>query len=346
MKIIFCHEKDFSKYKLPFFNKKKNLIKKIPKTLFISGGSRNGNHLVWSLLDGNKNLPTLAGEDKFLSSLFKIDFNSIKVKKSFEINKINFAKKLSGGSYDKWKKIHSENLKKANWAGLKFTKKAPLIEFPEFQAKVFYKEYTNTLKENLKSSVFCFYDLYIAYLKGLNKLSNKKNYKTYRFINTESGLRKEILFLLKNGANIKCVIPIRKFESFYFSKCQNMFNSTKLKKNYLKEIWSQWKNKTLDYLYLKKKYPNNIILVFFEDIENLNKREFYIKKILKKLRLKFNKINLIPTSFRKKVFPNSSFKKKIKSFKKNQKFEEFRFPKKNIPRNYRKIYNEVKKLVY
>ena len=346
MKIIFCHEKDFSKYKLPFFNKKKNLIKKIPKTLFISGGSRNGNHLVWSLLDGNKNLPTLAGEDKFLSSLFKIDFNSIKVKKSFEINKINFAKKLSGGSYDKWKKIHSENLKKANWAGLKFTKKAPLIEFPEFQAKVFYKEYTNTLKENLKSSVFCFYDLYIAYLKGLNKLSNKKNYKTYRFINTESGLRKEILFLLKNGANIKCVIPIRKFESFYFSKCQNMFNSTKLKKNYLKEIWSQWKNKTLDYLYLKKKYPNNIILVFFEDIENLNKREFYIKKILKKLRLKFNKINLIPTSFRKKVFPNSSFKKKIKLFKKNQKFEEFIFPKKNIPRNYRKIYNEVKKLVY
>ena len=328
MKIIFCHEKDFSKYKLPFFNKKKNLIKKIPKTLFISGGSRNGNHLVWSLLDGNKNLPTLAGEDKFLSSLFKIDFNSIKVKKSFEINKINFAKKLSGGSYDKWKKIHTENLKKANWAGLKFTKKAPLIEFPEFQAKVFYKEYTNTLKENLKSSVFCFYDLYITYLKGLNKLSNKKNYKTYRFINTESGLRKEILFLLKNGANIKCVIPIRKFESFYFSKCQNMFNSTKLKKNYLKEIWSQWKNKTLDYLYLKKKYPNNIILVFFEDIENLNKREFYIKKILKKLRLKFNKINLIPTSFRKKVFPNSSFKKKLNHLKKTKNLRNLDFQRK------------------
>ena len=125
-----------------------------------------------------------------------------------------------------------------------------------------------------------------------------------------------------------------------------MFNSTNFKKNYLKEIWAQWRNKTLDYLYLKKKYPNNIILVFFEDLEDVNKREFYIKNILKKLRLKFNKINLTPTSFRKKVFPNSSFKKKIKSLKKNQKFEEFKFPKKNIPRNYSKIYNEVKKIVY
>ena len=98
-----------------------------------------------------------------------------------------------------------------------------------FQAKIFYKEYTNTLRKNLKSSTFCFYDLYIAYLKALNKLSNKKTHKTYRFMIAESGLRKEILFLLKNGAYIKCVIPIRKFESFYYTITKSYFGNSKIR---------------------------------------------------------------------------------------------------------------------
>ena len=344
--MTFFHEKNFDNYKKPFFIKKKNLIKKIPKTIIISGGSRNGNHLVWSLLDGNKDLPTLAGEDKFLSSLFKIKVNSKKVKKNFEKNNLNFVKKLSGVNFDKWKKIHNENLIKENWAGFKFNKKAPLLEFPMFQPKIFYEEYITSLKKNLKNSTFCFYDLYVAYLEALLKLSNKKTNHTYKFIYAESGLRKELLFLLKNGANIKCVVPIRKFESFYFSKCKNMFNSTEIKKSYLNEIWRQWRNKTLDYLYIKKKYPKNIILVRFEDIENVNIREFFVKKILKKLELKFNKINSITTSFRQKVSPNSSFRNKIKKFKKKQKFDPFKYPEKFLPKDYRKIYNKVEKLIY
>ena len=297
-------------------------------------------------MDGNKDLPTLAGEDKFLSSLFKIKVNSKKVKKNFEKNNLNFVKKLSGVNFDKWKKIHNENLIKENWAGFKFNKKAPLLEFPMFQPKIFYEEYITSLKKNLKNSTFCFYDLYVAYLEALLKLSNKKTNHTYKFIYAESGLRKELLFLLKNGANIKCVVPIRKFESFYFSKCKNMFNSTEIKKSYLNEIWGQWRNKTLDYLYIKKKYPKNIILVRFEDIENVNIREFFVKKILKKLELKFNKINSITTSFRQKVSPNSSFRNKIKKFKKKQKFDPFKYPEKFLPKDYRKIYNKVEKLIY
>ena len=346
MEITFSHEKNINKYKIPFFIKKKNLIKKIPKTLFVSGGSRNGNHLVWSLLDGNKDLPTLAGEDKFLSSLFKINFNSKKVQKKFDKNNLNFVKKLSGGNFDKWKKIHNENLIKEDWAGLKFTKKAPLLEFPKFQPKIFYEKYIASLKKNLENSTFCFHDLYLANLEALLKLSNKKTNHAYKFIYAESGLRKEILFLLKNGANIKCIVPIRKFEDFYFSKCKNMFNSTEIKKKYLKEIWAQWRNKTLDYLYIKEKYPKNIILVLFEDLENANKRDFYIKKILSKLGLKYNNINSIATSFKKKVYPNSSFKNKIEKFKKKKKFNPFKFSDQLLPRSYRKIYNKVEKLKY
>ena len=54
----------------PFFKSNKKLVKRIPKTLIISGGSRNGNHIVWSLLDGNSQLLYLPGEDKFLSQTF------------------------------------------------------------------------------------------------------------------------------------------------------------------------------------------------------------------------------------------------------------------------------------
>ena len=53
-----------------------------------------------------------------------------------------------------------------------------------------------------------------------------------------------------------------------------------------------------------------------------------MKKILKKLRLKFNKINLIPTSFEKKVLPNSSFRKKIKSLKKIKNLRNLDFQRK------------------
>ena len=52
-----------------FFNiKKKTQFKK--KILIVSGGSRNGNHLVTSLLDSHEQLPTLPGEDRFLSQIF------------------------------------------------------------------------------------------------------------------------------------------------------------------------------------------------------------------------------------------------------------------------------------
>ena len=39
--------------------------------LLISGPSRNGNHLVHSLLDGHLNLPRIAGEDSTLNELFE-----------------------------------------------------------------------------------------------------------------------------------------------------------------------------------------------------------------------------------------------------------------------------------
>ena len=63
--------------------------------------------------------------------------------------------------------------------------------------------------------------------------------------------------------------------------------------------------------------------------------------------LKFQKINLIPTIFKKKVLPNSSFfvrrKKKIytTTIKTN-----LIFPKNKIPKKYYSVYKKMKKLSY
>ena len=75
---MFYHDKETPNLKVDFFNKNKNKLKNIKKTLIISGGSRNGNHLLWSLLDGNNDIPYLPGEDKFLSQIFTLNLKSNK----------------------------------------------------------------------------------------------------------------------------------------------------------------------------------------------------------------------------------------------------------------------------
>ena len=127
----FFHSKETPDLNQEFFIKKKNLIIKIPKTLIISGGSRNGNHLVWSLLDGNSQLPYLPGEDKFLSQVFWRAFrNKKKFKREFLNDKFNFFRKLHGIYYDKWERIYLKQLNLKKWAGAYAAKAAPLQEFP------------------------------------------------------------------------------------------------------------------------------------------------------------------------------------------------------------------------
>ena len=78
-----------------------------------------------------------------------------------------------------------------------------------------------------------------------------------------------------------------------------------------------------------------------------------MKKICKKLGIKFEKINMFPTHFKNNVQPNSSFTELFRS-KKKTKFRLINmkniysliFPKKKIPREYFKIYKSVEKNSY
>ena len=104
--------------------------------------------------------------------------------------------------------------------------------------------------------------------------------------------------------------PKRRFETFYFSKIKSLFNSTSITKEYIKEAWEQWYHKSYDYLQLKKKFPKKFLIVPYEDFADKNKRKNSIKKVCQKLNIKFDKINLLTTHYKKGILPKDSLHKK------------------------------------
>ena len=75
----------------------------------------------------------------------------------------------------------------------------------------------------------------------------------------------------------------------------------------MNDLWEHWRHKVIDYLLLKKKYPNKIYLIKFEDL--VNNPKSISKKICKILKIKYSKKMLSPTVLGKKSFGNSSYKK-------------------------------------
>lgn len=330
---------------------KKNILKlnNIPKTLIISGGSRNGNHLIWSLLDGNKGIPFLPGEDKFLSQIF---WRNLKSQRKFladlKKKKSSFLRTMSGLKSNKWLRVFKDKINKNVWAGKHKPSIMPLLEFPKSKNKVNYPRYKNYLDINFTNE-YDFFNIWYLYLRAFKLLTNNEKKKLkYQYIYAESGLRRELLFLAENDFDFICIAPVRKFETFYFSKIKSIFNSTQINKKFIKEAWEQWYHKTSDYLYLKKKYPKKFVLLPFEDFSNIKKRKKSIKKLFKILDLKFDKINLKPTHYKKQVLPNSSFNIKVRNFKKKIKEKDMKlvFPPKKIPSKYYEFYKKVEKKFY
>ena len=327
--------------------KKKTKSKK--KILIVSGGSRNGNHLVSSSLDGHSKLPYICGEDLFLSQLFwenllrKERFR--KVYKSKIIYK-DIAK-LSGKRFDKWKKIFKgnfDNITKAQWSGNHDVDHVPLVEYPNHFKDINYIKYINLLKKNFKNHKFDFDFFFTNYLKSYNSLSYKNDNQkklAYDYIYALSGLRRELYLLLKKNYNVKCIVPVRNFETFYYSKIYSKYRTLKIKQEYITEAWGHWKNKTLDYMILKQMYPKKIFLVSYEDLAM--KKIWAFKKICKFLNIKYEKNLLENTSEDRKVRPNTSFKSRVM---KKYNYRGLKLSKKYIPKYYFEIKKVFKEKLY
>lgn len=336
------NQKFFSMYK-------KTTSKK--KILIISGGSRNGNHLITSILDNHPQLPYSPGEDNLLSQLFwkfLIEKNEIQKKlKNRDLTK--YIKNLSGVKFDKWKRISLGKINKKRWAGNHKKGYVSTIEYPNQKIDINYEEYEKNIIlnfQNLKKRNF--ENIFEKYMAAFSRLAPINKNSKYDYLYVNSGLRRELYFLLKKKYDVKIIVPIRKFKTFYPSKviARYLNKNQKRKKKilnhgYLQEAWMHWRNKTIDYLILKKLYPKKILIVKFEDLSKKS-NNLYLRKVCKFLNINFSKNLKKNTSHGKEIIPNTSYGSLYQKVIRKKLIEK----KIQFPKEYKSIYKIVNKYSY
>ena len=304
------------KFKNKSFWERNTNFDEIGNILFLSGPARNGNHLLMSLLDGHSKILSQPGEDfmlrEFLSRVKEDEETAIK--NLTGKNNIEYILKMSGGKFNKWEKLHEYNLKnyKSNlWSGQQPENEGHVTDFQDITPKINYlsfRDYLYSKQKDIQSSDN-FFDFFSIYLKALQYLVGSENYKKFKypFIWVFSGLRRELFFLFERTNNVRCITPIRRFETFYHSYARSRFNTDQIEQDVLNELWEHWRHKTIDYLLLKKKYPEKIDLVTFENlIQNTHRT---INTICKKLKIDIEEISTKPTTLGVFNKGNSSFAK-------------------------------------
>lgn len=363
-KTPFCYKekKKFRYYEMPpfksqYFKNKKILNELSQKCLFISGPARNGNHLLLSLLDNHPEIESEIGEDDMIRTVFSHAIvNEKKVIQKIKSGNLNYILNLSGQppygkgkGVNKWKKLYlmyKKNIKSKVWSGNQPEGKPHITDFQNIVPKIDYLKFLDTLKKSKKNlsetkSFLDFFDIYLgAKLKLATNKSKKK--KKIKFRWTGSGLRRELFYLLERSNKIICLTPIRKFENFYYSYAKTRHSTTEINQTALNDLWEHWRHKVIDYLILKKKYPNKIYLIQFEDLINNPKR--VMKKICKILNINFSHSLLKPTLLGKSHLGNSSFKKEKNQIGKIYKSVANRkLPNVELPNEYAEIIKLIKK---
>ena len=349
-KELYC-EKESPKFTdKKFWNLKTVKFNQKNKILFISGGSRNGNHLVTSLLDSVDEIPFYPGEDKLLTKIFNLSkSNHERLIKNLNQNPKKILLGMSGYYYNKWKKIYLLNILKKTkfnskkyWAGRHPNRFVAMPEHYGHLHKVDYKKFQKKLEYIVKkkSNFKDIFSLFYNYLEAYRLLVKPKKKILYQYTYACSGMRKEMNFFAKSKNKFKCVVPIRDFRSFYFSKIKGRYNVNKINNFYLNEAWDHWKHKTIDYLLLKKKYPEKFVLVRYEDLTSKKNKS---RKLLNSLGIR-KKYFMNATMHGVPVKGNSSFKGikrkpgEIKDLSKSR-----LLPKKFIPKEYYDITKLIKK---
>ena len=318
----------------------------IGNILFLSGPARNGNHLLMSLMDGHSKLLSLPGEDfllrEFLSRVKEDENQAIKDLRGK--NNIEYILNMSGGKFNKWEELHKLNIEKKTsnlWSGQQPENEGHVTDFQDLIPRINYlsfKDYLYSKKKEIDNTEN-FFDFFAIYLKALQYLVDEQDNDklVYPYSWVFSGLRRELFFLFERTQNIKCITPIRRFESFYHSYAKSRFKTEDVDQDILNELWEHWRHKTIDYLLIKKKYPDKIFFIRFENLINNTKE--VINNINSRLGIEFEDIQLKPTTLKENNKGNSSYAKsekyrgKIFSEPLNNKFNDLI----KMPREYQAI---------
>ena len=145
------------------------------------------------------------------------------------MDKLHLEKK----GFNKWKKLFYSNSKNYTWSGKQKEGAGHIYDYQGIKTKIRYYQYENYLKTREKeiSSSNNFLDIFSIYLDAIKKLYYKKsNNLKYNHVWFGSGLRRELKFLLERNKNIVCLVPIRKFETFYYSYSMSRHKPKKFSK--------------------------------------------------------------------------------------------------------------------
>lgn len=284
------------------------------KGLLLSGPSRNGNHLLHSLLDSHPQLPRIAGEDSILNAVFD-RLLSVFEETCLELESTGAAaylRSLSGsGKFDKWQRIHGyfagEEVDEQDgsaqlWSGVQYGRgKAGFVfDYQDTEVAIDYPAFRSALSARIPSgsAVGSLYAMIVHYMECLPVLdrefaARQNKLMRYSGILFGSGSRGELDWMLARGDYLDCVAPVRPFETYYYSFSKGFFNTTDVRPDILQEAWEHWSHKVTDYLIIQSNYPDRLCMVNFEHM--VLDTESTMRRVCDFLQIAFDPIVLEPT---------------------------------------------------
>jgi hypothetical protein len=346
--LTFYHE-----LKVPYNKFFHNSNKSNSRLLVVSSPSRNGNHALLSLLDSHPSLPRTPGEDSFLCSSFQLANYDIHqfIKNIKGEDCVEFIESLSEKTHlSKWKETHNSfvnNTKHDIHSGIQSKDEKNFIpDYEKTLIDVNYNKYHDFLLKNQNKikELKKLRNIFEIYLESLSLLDNDKKKTNYSGYIVGSGMRTELKWIFDNFPNTRTICSIRNFDTYAITHIKSRYRvDDYTNKELLKEAWEYWLHKTIDYIYLKLKYPDNIFLVEYKDISE--NTDFLIKNICKYLDIEPHKNMKVATVFGTPVKGNSSVSKSEKKrgsfYLSNKKID-----KELLPKDFMHIWQQLEKLFY
>lgn len=249
------------------------------KFLVVSGPSRNGNHLVHSLLDGVPEIPRVPGEDSFLNAIFQRLVGNYEafVELLMGSDRAHVLLNLSeSGNSNKWLEHHKGSSKSAEWAGIwagafrSQGREGFIYDYQDTLPAIDYPTFADSVTSLLKSPKLSLVDVIERYLTCLPHLDpeffSRKTLHRYDGMLVSSGSRCELRWLLCRQVNLKVIVPLRRFDSFYFSFVKGTYGTVQQDSHLVREALDHWIHKIVDYLRLKSSFPGQVLLTSFDDI--------------------------------------------------------------------------------
>jgi len=356
--LTFYHE--FRIPKNPFFQKREGSN----SILFLSSPSRMGNHALISMLDSHPQLPKVPGEDSFLTWAF-VKANYDIARFIDDVRDIDYVERMSSDSClnNKWFEhkqlfdgercseiyngVQYDYNKDSNGSLHRVPTQDSFVDFQGVLLDIHYNNYHNELFNNREiiKNATNIGEVFDVYLRAHHYLLNTKNKKfSMDYSYACSGMRVQALWALRNNKNVKMIVSIRRFESYAISMIKSFYKTTELREEYVREAWEQWYHKVVDYLYLKLNYPDQVLLLDFDDI--INEPESVSNHICEFLAIDFNKSMLRATINGVSVKGNSSESREGKESGIFYKSVSKELPLELIPYGYLEIWKIFNNLKY